>query len=151
MKNLQTIVQEVIGIIFGIFLLFIWIILITKIAFYFFGESVIVHNTEAVKLTNSGEAFSWLSFGLIPFFIVAGHYLLYSNIIGGIEKAQDIVAMKCFFVGFTIWLILCVITDILKINNPYNIEIWGWGGYLFVFTIYLIFKKRWSAPLIPNR
>ncbi|MDL1969275.1 MAG: hypothetical protein LWW97_12240 [Deltaproteobacteria bacterium] len=134
MKNLQKIVQKGIGIIFGLFLVFIWIILITKMGFYFLGESIIVHDTEIVKI--SSQAFSWFRAGLIPFFIIAGHYLFYSNIIGGIEKTKDIIAMKSIFVSYTIWLIICVITDLLNMHNLYIIHF----GYLIMFIIYLMWK-----------
>ncbi|MDL1969355.1 MAG: hypothetical protein LWW97_12705 [Deltaproteobacteria bacterium] len=148
MKNLQQIVQEGIGVIFGIFLFFIWYILLKEITFYFFGESIVVNHSEMVRLRITGQAFPWFCCGLIPFFIFAGHYLLYSNIIGGIEKTKDIVAMKSFFAGFTIWLILCVITDLLKVNIPYDIDMWG--GYLIMFIFFLIYWKRWNAANIGN-
>lgn len=139
MKTIETKVQELFGILFGVILFFIWLFILTVIEYMLFSEKTIIQGTEITKITISGQVIEWLHVGVILFFIIVGHYLLYSKNVGGIEKNQDIIAMKSNLLGFLIWLFVSVITYILQIRIPYLINIGG--GYFTIIFLYLLMKR----------
>ncbi|NJD76964.1 MAG: hypothetical protein FIB08_07705 [Candidatus Methanoperedens sp.] len=96
-QELMKIIRAIIGTIFGLILYYLWVFLLIRLQFVFFSEKTIILGDEIIK-ANIPEQYlqiiQWLSIGLLPFFLMAGRYLLYSKAAGGIEKTRDVVAIK---------------------------------------------------------
>lgn len=106
---------------------------------YFFSGKNVIGGAEIIGVKLSDHPMIlWLTAGVLPFFLIVGHYLLYSNTIGGIEKTHDIMAMKSTLLGFFIWLLVTVITSLFNINISYSINIGG--GYLTMLIVFLLTK-----------
>jgi hypothetical protein len=84
--SIQNKTQEVVGVLFGILLFYFWLIFIDKIKMLLFSETIIVNGNKIIKAQYWGQIDQWLVAGLILFFLVFGHYLIYSKNINGIEK-----------------------------------------------------------------
>jgi len=54
--------------------------------FTFFSEKYFISGNGDYKIKDLGQIFNWLIAGVLPLFIIMGHYLVYTNPIGGIEK-----------------------------------------------------------------
>ena len=135
MKTFSINFQKIIGIIFGTILCIIWIAILLSIEKTFFLEKTIIHGTEVVRTTVSGPVIDWLYSGLIPFLIMFGVYIF-----GGYEKNQGIIALKIYILGFTIWLLVCVIIHLLQIPISYQISVGA--GYLAILILILYNDKK---------
>ncbi|MFZ3384809.1 MAG: hypothetical protein WA144_12875 [Candidatus Methanoperedens sp.] len=133
MKN-----KEILGVLFGVILFTAWMVILNSIAFILLSEKNTINGTEITKIRDFGQIFNWLTVGMLPFFLVVGHYLLYSSTASGMEKISDIIAMKSTLLGFFIWLLIVVLTFLLKINIYFWISIAG--GYITIFIMYIIIK-----------
>lgn len=125
-KGTGVIVRAVIGTIFGLILYYLWIFILIKLQFVFFQEETVIHGTQIIKARIPEQYLQitqWLSTGLLPFFLIAGYYLLFSNTTGGIEKTRDIIIIKSILLGFFIWLFVIVISFLLEININSNIKL----------------------------
>lgn len=132
-------VQKIFGVLFGIILFIVWVLILNSIVFTFFSEKYFISGNEITKIKDSGQIFNWLIAGVLPLFIILGHYLIYTNPIGGIEKTYDIKMMKIALLGFSIWLLITIIIFFFKINMSYSINMGG--GYLTIFVVYFLMKK----------
>lgn len=132
-------VQKIFGVLFGIILFIVWVLILNSIVFTFFSEKYFISGNEITKIKDSGQIFNWLIAGILPLFIILGHYLIYTNPIGGIEKTYDIKMMKIALLGFSIWLLITIIIFFFKINMSYSINMGG--GYLTIFVVYFLMKK----------
>ncbi len=124
--------------ILGVLLFIVWIVILNGIAFIFLSEKNTINGTEITKIKDLGQIFSWLTAGMLLFFLVIGHYLLYSSTVGGMEKTSDIIAMKSTLLGFFIWLLIVVLIYLLKINIPFWISVAG--GYFTILIIFFLIK-----------
>ncbi|CAG0949933.1 hypothetical protein METP2_00147 [Methanosarcinales archaeon] len=86
--------QEIFGVLCGIILFIVWVFILNIIVFTFFSEKYVISGNEITKIKDLGQIFNWLIAGVLPLFIILGHYLIYTNPIGGIEKTYDIKMMK---------------------------------------------------------
>lgn len=84
--SLQNKTQEVAGILFGIVLFYSWLIFKNNIKMLFFSERTVVSGSEIVTAQYWGQIDQWLGTGLILFFVIFGHYLLYSKNMSRIKK-----------------------------------------------------------------
>ena len=89
MKN-----KEILGVLFGVILFTAWMVILNSIAFILLSEKNTINGTEITKIRDFGQIFNWLTAGMLPFFLVVGHYLLYSSTASCMEKISDIIAMK---------------------------------------------------------
>ena len=103
-----------------------------------FSETIIVNGNKIIKAQYWGQIDQWLVAGLILFFLVFGHYLIYSKNINGIEKNRDIIGMKSALIGFLLWLFITIITFLLNITIPYSFNIAG--GYIIIISIYFLMR-----------
>lgn len=131
--------QEIFGILFGIIFFIVWVFILNSLSFTFFSEKYVISGNEITKIKDIGQIFNWLIAGILPLFIILGHYLIYANPIGGIEKTYDIKMMKIALLGFSIWLLITIITFLFKINIPHSINIGG--GYLTMLIVYFLMNK----------
>ena len=136
--SIQNKTQEVVGVLFGILLFYFWLIFIDKIKMLLFSETIIVNGNKIIKAQYWGQIDQWLVAGLILFFLVFGHYLIYSKNINGIEKNRDIIGMKSALIGFLLWLFITIITFLLNITIPYSFNIAG--GYIIISSIYFLMR-----------
>ncbi|CAG1002938.1 MAG: hypothetical protein OIN86_02580 [Candidatus Methanoperedens sp.] len=138
----MKVIKAIIGTIFGLILFYIWIFILIKLELIFFSEKTIIFGAEITKVKISSQyqqIASWLTIGLLPFFLIAGHYILYSNVAGGIEKTRDVIAMKSVLIGFFIWLLVTVVITLFKIDLNYRINMAG--GFLTMLIVYFLIKK----------
>ncbi|WP_048129647.1 hypothetical protein [Methanosarcina sp. WH1] len=142
MKNMTSVLtktQEVVGVLFGVVLFYSWLIFISGIKMLFFSETIFVNGNEMTRAQYWGQVDQWLGAGLILFFLIFGHYLLYSKNISRIEKSRDIIGMKSTLIGFILWLLIAIITFSFRITIPYSLNIAG--GYITVISIYFLMRK----------
>lgn len=130
--------EEILGCLSGIILFFIWLITLRGITFILFSQKYFVSGTEVIKVEILNQVFVWLIAGVLVFFVIFGHYFIYSSGVGGTEKTHDIKMMKSNLIGFFIWLLIVVIISLFQINisNLANIT----GGYLTILIIYILIK-----------
>lgn len=136
--SIQNKTREVVGVLFGIVLFYFWLIFIDKIKILLFSEAIVVNGNKIIKAQYWGQIDQWLVAGLILFFLVFGHYLIYSKNISGIEKNRDIIGMKSALIGFVLWLFITIITFLFNIVLPYSLNIAG--GYLTMISIYILMR-----------
>ncbi len=106
----------------------------------FFSERTVVSGSEIITAQYWGQIDQWLGTGLILFFVIFGHYLLYSKNMSRIEKNSDIVGMKSALIGFILWLLITIITFLFRITIPYSLNIAG--GYIIIISIYFLMRKN---------
>lgn len=133
--------REVVGVLFGIVLFYSWLIFIDKIKMLLFSEIIVVNSNEVIKVQYWGQIDQWLVAGLILFFLILGHYLLYSKNMSKIEKNRDIIGMKSALIGFVLWLFITIITFLFNITIPYSLNIAG--GYILIISIYFLMRKNY--------
>jgi hypothetical protein len=133
MKN-----KEIIGVLFGILLFIAWIIILNFIAFILFSDKNIINGSEITKIRDMGQIFYWLTAGVLPFFLVVGHYLLYSSTADSMDKINDMIAIKSTLLGFSVWLLIIAISFLLKINVSFWIS--TAGGYFTIVIIFVLIK-----------
>jgi len=135
--------QEVVGVLFGIVLFYSWLMFIHNIKMSFFSERTVVNGNEMITAQYWGQIDQWLGAGLILFFLILGHYLLYSKNMSRIEKNRDIIGMKSALIGFILWLLITIITFLFRIAIPYSLNIAG--GYIIIISIYYLMRKNLYA------
>ena len=142
MKTSHKKINEMCGVLLGTGIFFTWLFLLINVEFIFFSEKELIHGAEVTRVNIPVQYLPiprWFSFGPLPFFLVAGHYLLYSNNIGGIEKIRDVMAMKSILMGFFIWLLVTVIISLLNIDISFKIILSG--GFITMIVVYLLKYK----------
>ncbi|MDW7728317.1 MAG: hypothetical protein SCH70_14665 [Candidatus Methanoperedens sp.] len=131
-------IKEIFGVLFGVLLFIAWIVILNSMAFILLSEKNIINGTEVTKIRDLGQIFNWIKAGVLPFFLVAGHYLLYSSTADSMEKINDIIAIKSTLLGFSVWLLIVVITFLLKTNISFWIS--TAGGYFTMVIIFVLIK-----------
>ena len=145
MTTIPNKTQEVVGVLFGIVLFYFWFIFIYKLKMLLFTEAIVVNSNKMVKAQYWGQIDQWLVAGLILFFLIFGHYLLYSKNMSRVEKNRDIIGMKSVLIGFVLWLFITVITFVFKISFSYFFNMAG--GYLVIISIYILMKKLYKCDI----
>jgi hypothetical protein len=133
--------QEVVGVLFGVVLFYSWLMFISDIKMLFFSETIVVNGNEMTRAQYLGQIDQWLGAGLILFFLIFGHYLLYGKDRSRIEKSRDIIGMKSALIGFILWLLIAIITFLSKITIPYSLNIAG--GHIIIISIYFLMRKKY--------
>jgi len=121
--------NRIIGPIFGVLLCIIWIAFLISIERVIFPHQSFVHK----------PLIAWLNMGLIPFFVNAGNYLLYSRKLGNIETVRSMIFLKSCLLGFLIWLSVIGILYFMRCDVPYLIN--GFGGFLTIIVVYVLWNK----------
>ena len=111
--------RVIIGTIFGLILYYLFIFILIKLQFVFFSEKTVILGNEIIKAKIPEQylqIIAWITTGILPFFLIVGHYLLCSNAIDGGGKTRDVVAIKSILIGFFIWLLVTIIASLFEMN-----------------------------------
>jgi len=138
----MKVIKAIIGTSFGIVLFFVWLYLLNDIQFYLFSVKELVNGTEVIGVKYPKQylpIITWFTHGVFLFFLFLGNYLLFSRTEGGLEKRNDIMAMKSILIGYFIWLCVTLIISLLAINISYRINIVA--GILTMIIVYFFMKN----------
>jgi len=124
--------MKMVGIAFGLILYIVWIAFLISIERAIFPPQSLGYIVQIPLIM-------WLHMGLIPFFLIAGNYLLYSRKLGGIETIRVEVGLKSCLLGFLIWLSVMGILFFMRCDVPYLIN--GFGGFLIIIVVYFLWNK----------
>jgi hypothetical protein len=113
--------EEILGLILGVILSFIMSMLTSSV------------------LRFSNQIVIWVNIGLIIFFIILGHYIVSRKVIDEKKRTEDIIGLKSNLLGFFLWLIVILITTLLKIEI--NLIAIMAGGYLTILLVFMYMKK----------
>lgn len=116
--------EEILGLILGAILSFIMSMLTSSV------------------LRFSNQIVIWVNVGLIIFFITLGHYIVSRKVIDEKKRTEDIIGLKSNLLGFFLWLIIIIITTLLKIEI--NLTAIMAGGYLTILLVFMYMKKGTS-------
>jgi uncharacterized membrane-anchored protein len=116
--------EEILGLILGAILSFIMSML----------TSSVLHFSNQIVI--------WVNVGLIIFFITLGHYIVSRKVIDEKKRTEDIIGLKSNLLGFFLWLIIIIITTLLKIEI--NLTAIMAGGYLTILLVFIYMKKGTS-------
>lgn len=130
--------EEIYGLLIGIVCCYSWIFMIMDLKMKFFSTDLVTNGTTITIAYNWGQVDNWLEAGIIPLFLIAGHYFASSKVISENKKVKEIIGMKSSLLGFFIWLIVTITTFLLEINMSYKITLAG--GYITIVLIYLFMK-----------
>ena len=133
-------IKEILGVVFGILLFCVSLIVLRIITFIFFSEKYTINGTVVTKVKVPDIIYEWIVLALLIFLIIFGHYLIYSRTESDIEKTRDIKIMKATLMGFSIWLIIIIVTYFLKINISHSINIGR--GLITIFFVYLLTRNK---------
>jgi hypothetical protein len=123
--------DKTMGPIFGGLLAIIWVALLYFIEQAIFSPQSLYRN----------PFIAWLNLGLVPFFVYAGNYLLYSRKVGGIETVRTVIALKSFFLCFLLWFPVLGVIHLGQYDIPDPVK--QFGGFLLFLVVYPAWD--WSA------
>lgn len=128
----------VLGIFFGLILYYIWVALLLFLSFYFFAEESIVESSKVFTVHNSNQVFNWLIGGLIPAFLILGHYV-------ATKEQKDIKSIKILLASFLIWLLFLILISLAGMSVSFELNMAG--GYLLMLVMLLWIKiSEKSSP-----
>lgn len=118
----------VLGILFGLVLYYIWVALLLFLSYYFFAEESIVEGSKVLTLRISSQVFNWLIGGLIPAFLIFGHYI-------ATKEQKDIKSIKILLASFLLWFLVLILISLAGMNVSFELNIAG--GYVLMLLILL--------------
>jgi len=95
---------DTVGILFGLLLYYLWFLLIFLFQNIFLTKKEIICDTVIYTVSHN-EIISWLSDGLLLFYLVLGHYIV-------TKKEADVKILRNLILGFTIWSIVLAILNL---------------------------------------
>lgn len=95
---------DAMGMLFGLLLYYLWFFVIFLFQNIFLAKKYIIHDTVVYIISNN-ELISWLSDGLLLFYIILGHYIV-------TKKDADVRVLKNLIIGFTGWSIVLAILNL---------------------------------------
>ncbi|KUK68403.1 MAG: hypothetical protein XE11_2669 [Methanomicrobiales archaeon 53_19] len=131
MESVSNKIDKAIGPIFGVLLAIIWVALLFLIEGILFSHQDFMDN----------PFIAWFNLGLVPFFVYAGNYLLYSRKLGGIETNRAVIMLKSWILCFLLWFPVLGVIYLGQYDVPDPIE--KWGALLLAPVVYLAWD--WSA------
>ncbi len=87
---------DAIGVLFGLLLYYIWFFVIFLFQNIFLARKEVIHGTAVYHISNN-DLVTWLSDGLLLFYILFGHYII-------TKKGSEARILKSMILGFTAWL-----------------------------------------------
>lgn len=116
---------RIIGPVFGVMLFIIWISFLLLVESNIYPQQSFIHKPLII----------WLNYGLIPFFVNAGNYLLYSRKSGSFQTFRSVTMLKSSLLGFLIWLLVIGLFFIQS-----GISYWTnvLGGYFTIIVVYFL-------------
>jgi len=116
-------VEEIIGIFIGGIFYYAWAFLILIADF-----------------GNIKHVSDWIIAGMLPFFLIMGHYLIARNVIEKNKKTDDEISIKSLLAGFFLWLIVTIILSLTKTETNFYVVLAG--GYSIMLVIYFYLKSK---------
>jgi hypothetical protein len=116
-------IEEIIGIFIGGIFYYVWAFVILIAGF---------GNIKYVS--------DWAIAGMLPFFLIVGHYLIAGNVIEKNKKIDDEVSIKSLLAGFFLWLIVSIILSITKTETNFYVVLVG--GYSIMLVIYFYLRSK---------
>jgi len=110
-------------------------ILIGGVFFYIWAFVILIAGFGNIKYISD-----WTIAGMLPFFLIAGHYLIAGNTIKKIKKIDDKVSIKSLLVGFFLWLIVTIILSLAKTEANFYVVLAG--GYFIMLVIYSYLRSK---------
>lgn len=129
MKTAALKVEEIIGMLIG------------GVFFYLWALAVIVASLE---LGNIEHVVDWAIAGLLPFFLIIGHYLIAGNVIEKNKKIEDKVSIKSNIIGFFMWWLITIMLTLTNTKISYYVVLAG--GYITILIIYLHLRSKIVEP-----
>ncbi len=131
---------DVLGVIFGLILWYIWFFSVLIFQGIFFAEKRTVHGT-LMYVIPPNEIVSWISAGPLILYLVLGHYIF--------TKRESTETLKNMFFGFAIWLIILAalnlaglgFTGFLQSSPSDGILLSISAGYVVMFAVYYTLNR----------
>jgi hypothetical protein len=139
---------DAMGILFGLLLYYLWFLVIFLFQNIFLAKKEVIRDTVVYTVSHN-ELISWLSDGLLLFYIVLGHYIV-------TKKEADVKILRNLILGFTAWSIVLAILNLvgfsissflqysLELSPSISILLSILVGYTVVIAICLILLFRRS-------
>ncbi|MEM3505716.1 MAG: hypothetical protein QW532_05755 [Archaeoglobaceae archaeon] len=121
-------VKGALGILFGLILYYFWAAFLLFLSYYFFAEESIVGDSKVLTLQISKHVFDWFICGVIPAFLILGHY-------AATVEQEDVKLIKLLLASFLIWLLILILIDLLGISISFEFNVAG--GYFLMLAILL--------------
>jgi hypothetical protein len=132
-------IEELVGVIVGTVCFYSWVFMLLALKMKFFSTDFITNGTVMTIADNWGQIDNWLEAGILPFFLIAGHYFASGKVISEKGRINDIIGIKSSLMGFIIWLAVTIATFLLETNMSYKVTLVG--GYSLIAIIYLFMKS----------
>ncbi|MFA7563006.1 MAG: hypothetical protein WCY70_06160 [Methanoculleus sp.] len=120
------------------FLYYFWVAVIIAIQFTFFTETNAM-GVSVVMIPLMPRA--WLVAGLLPFFLILGHYLFREKLPVD-ELLLNRSGLAASASGFLLWLLVLAVLEVLGITVEYHYYVAG--GYVVMLIFGMILWKTWS-------
>lgn len=132
-------IEELVGVIVGTVCFYSWVFMLLALKMKFFSTDFITNGTVMTIADNWSQIDNWLEAGILPFFLIAGHYFASGKVISEKGRINDIIGMKSSLMGFIVWFVVTITTFLLEIDMNYRITLAG--GYILIAIIYLFMKR----------
>ncbi len=82
---------------------------------------------------------TWLIAGLLPFFVLSGHYLFTREEMPEAELLLNRSGLAASASGFLLWLAVLAVLEVMgvAVADPYNVA----GGYLIIFVLFVFLRR----------
>jgi len=132
-------IEELVGVIVGTVCFYSWVFMLLALKMKSFSTDFITNGTVMTIADNWGQIDNWLEAGILPFFLISGHYFASGKVISEKRRINDIIGMKSSLMGFIVWLFVTITTFLLETNMSYKVTLVG--GYSLIAIIYLFMKS----------
>lgn len=95
---------DAMGILSGLLLYYLWFLVVFLFQNIFLAKKEVIRDTVVYTVSHN-ELISWLSDGLLLFYIVLGHYIV-------TKKEADVKILRNLILGFTVWSIVLAILNL---------------------------------------
>lgn len=138
-KQLRAKIFAFAGALLGLFFYYAYGLFLSKIKFLLFSQAD-TGNPNLIVAQNLGPVDYWLDAGLLPFFVVAGIYILNKDNLDASEKLRGISFMKSSLIVFFLYMPVTIIAYVSGFDPSYRTTLAV--GYALIAIVYLIFGKR---------
>lgn len=133
-------IEELVGVIVGTVCFYSWVFMLLTLKMKFFSTDFITNSIAMTIADNWGQIDNWLEAGILPFFLISGHYFASGKVISEKRRINDIIGMKSSLMGFIVWLFVTITTFLLEMDMSYRVTLAG--GYILIAIIYLFMKRK---------
>lgn len=133
-------IEEILGVLFGTVFFYSWVFMLLGLKMKLFSADFKTNGTIITIAYNWEQVDNWLEAGILPLFLIAGHYFVSGKVIDEKKRVNDIIGGKSSLLGFFVWLFVTITTFLLDIEMSYRVTLAG--GYILIAIIYLLMKRR---------